>query len=74
MLRHYSHVKKPFKGGTWHAPFFPVRVVGLCLEQAYKVSCEKGLNCLTASDLGTLELPSNASTHFVFFTLTKALK
>ncbi len=50
MLRHYSHVKKPFKGGNWHAPFFPVRVVGLCLEQAYKVSCEKGLNCLTASD------------------------
>ena len=55
LIRHYSHVKKPWKDGTWEA-FFPVRVLGLCLEKAYKTSSEKGLGCLTLEDLATVEL------------------
>ena len=55
LLRVYSHVKKPFRDGTLK-PFFPTRVLGLCLEQAYKASCEKGLSCLSLEDVATLEL------------------
>ena len=55
LLKDYSQVLKPFRDGSWK-PFFPVRVLGLCLEQAHKVSSEKGLGCVTLEDLATLEL------------------
>ena len=55
LLRHYSHVKKPFRDGALKT-FFPTRVLGLCLEKAYKASCEKGLGCLALEDVATLEL------------------
>ncbi len=55
LLRSYSYVKKPFNDGRVK-PFFPIRVVGLCLEKAYKVSCIKGLSLLELEDLATLDI------------------
>jgi hypothetical protein len=52
----YADLKKPFSRNGTPERFFPVRAIGLALEQGYKLWPKKGLAAVTQEDLSSVRV------------------